>query len=700
VCKKLDDNSSKHGLEHMDHEDHKKMSECVVCGAKLGKQHRMGGEHIHSSMINDLKKRFWISLLFTVPILILSPTIQELIGLGNLLRFTGDFYLLFILSSVVYFYGGYPFFKGFFNEIKMRTPGMDMLISVAITSAYIYSSAVVFGLVGDVFFWELATLIDIMLVGHWLEMKSVMGASKALEELVKLMPSTAHKVLNDMSTTDIPLDELVIGDHVIIKPGEKVPADGIIINGTSNIDESMITGESVPIFKEVSAEVIGGSINGDGSVTVEVKKIGNDSFLSKVITLVEEAQASKSRTQNLADRFAVWLTIIALSGGFLTLLVWLGITNFGFEFALERAVTVMVIACPHALGLAIPLVVAVSTSLSASNGLLIRNRASFERARDIDAIIFDKTGTLTEGKFGVTDVINLSGEYNENDLIKYAASLESYSEHPIAKGVVSSAKEIFEVENFKSIPGKGVNGIINSKNVELISPGYLKELGINISNEKVDKLLSEGKTIVFLIINGEIKGAIALADIIRDESKKAVKEFKSMGIECIMITGDRNEVAEWVSNEILLDKYYAEVLPQEKAAKVREIQSKGLVVAMTGDGINDAPALAQADVGIAIGAGTDVAIEAGDVILVRSNPLDAVYIIKLAKSTYNKMFQNLIWGAGYNIFAIPIAAGVLFSYGILLTPAAGVILMSLSTLVVALNSRTLKIEKNHDTNKI
>jgi Cu2+-exporting ATPase len=676
----------------MGHEEHQK-GECVVCGEELDEQHRMKGEHAHSGMIADLMKRFWISLLLTIPILILSPMIQELVGLGTSIRFTGDLYLLFVLSSIVYFYGGYPFFKGFSNEIKSRTPGMDMLITVAITSAYLYSSAVVFGLMGDLFFWELATLIDIMLIGHWLEMKSVMGASKALEELVKIMPSSAHKITSDGSTKDVPLDELNVGDQVIIKPGEKVPVDGVIIKGNTSIDESMLTGESEPIFKEIGAEVIGGSINGEGSVNVEIKKTGKDSFLSQVITLVEEAQASKSKTQSLADRFATWLTIIALSGGFITLLVWWGVTSFGFEFALERAVTVMVIACPHALGLAIPLVVAVSSSLSAQNGLLIRNRASFEKSRDINAIIFDKTGTLTEGKFGVTDIVPLSGEYDEDNILKYAASLESYSEHPIAKGVVKSAKETFEVEDFKSIPGKGIQGKINKKNVEVVSPGYLKELNLDISNEKVDQLYTEGKTIVFVIIEKEIIGAIALADIIRKESKEAIKQFQEMGIQCMMITGDRKEVAEWVSNEIGLDTYYAEVLPQEKAAKIREIQSEGLVVAMTGDGINDAPALAQADVGIAIGAGTDVAIEAGDIVLVKSNPLDAVYIIKLAKSTYKKMFENLAWGTGYNVFAIPIAAGVLYSFGILLIPAVGVMLMSLSTIIVALNSRTLKIEK-------
>ncbi|WP_414469858.1 heavy metal translocating P-type ATPase [Methanobacterium sp. ACI-7] len=680
-------------MKHMHHDEHKEKGKCVVCGQQMEEEHRVHGEHIHTGMLDDLKKRFWISLILTIPILILSPTVQELVGLGESIRFSGDLYILFILSSIVYFYGGYPFFKGFYSQIKSRIPGMDVLITVAITSAYLYSSAVVFGLMGEVFFWELATLIDIMLIGHWLEMRSVMGASRALEELVKLMPSSAHKIVHDGHIEDVPLEDLNVGDHVLIKPGEKVPVDGQIIKGSTNIDESMLTGESQPVFKEVGGEVIGGSINGDGSITVEIKKTGKNSFLSQVISLVEEAQESKSRTQNLADRFATGLTIVALTGGLLTFIAWLVFTTFGSEFALERAVTVMVITCPHALGLAVPLVVAVSTTLSARNGLLIRNRASFERSRDINAIIFDKTGTLTQGKFGVTDIVPLGNEYDEDEVLKYAASLESYSEHPIAKGVVSSANETLNVEDFKSIPGKGVQGEIEGKNVEVVSPGYLKERNISVSSDKVNELSSQGKTIVFVIIEGELKGAIALADIIREESREAIKKLKDMGIQCIMITGDRKEVAEWVANEINLDKYYAEVLPHEKAQKVREIQSEGKVVAMTGDGINDAPALAQADVGIAIGAGTDVAIEAGDVVLVRSNPLDAVYVVKLAKSTYNKMVQNLLWGTGYNVFAIPIAAGVLFAYGIILTPAAGAILMSASTIIVAFNSRFLKIEK-------
>ena len=676
-------------MEQMEQEKAK----CVVCGDELTERHRAEGEHVHSGMIDDLKRRFIICIVFTIPILLLSPFIQETFRIAGYVKFPGDIYVLFILASFVYFYGGYPFFKGFISQIRARTPGMDVLITVAITSAYLYSSAVVFGLGGEVFFWELATLIDIMLIGHWFEMKSVLGASNALQELVRLLPSTAHKVMPDGSTMEVPLNELAVGDQVIIKPGEKVPVDGGIVKGSSSVDESMLTGESEPVFKEVGAEVIGGSINGDGSVTVEIKKTGKDSFLSQVIKLVEEAQASKSHTQNLADRFAMWLTIIALISGFSTLIVWIIMTSLGFEFALERAVTVMVAACPHALGLAVPLVVAVSTALSAQNGLLIRNRASFEQSRDINAIIFDKTGTLTLGKFGVTNVVPLSNEFNENEILKYAASLESYSEHPIAKGIVNSAKEKINVDDFKSTPGKGVQGKINEKLVEIVSPGYLRESNISISNEKVNELSSQGKTVVYLIIEGELKGAIALADIIRPESKEAINQLKDMGIQCIMITGDRKEVAEWVSKEIGLDKYYAEVLPKEKAAKVQEIQSEGLTVAMAGDGINDAPALAQADIGIAIGAGTDVAIEAGDVVLVRSNPLDVLYIVKLSKATYRKMIENLVWGTGYNVFALPIAAGILYTYGILLTPAEAAILMSISTIIVAFNSRFLKVEK-------
>jgi len=602
--------------------------------------------------------------------------IQRLIGLSNFIRFSGDLYLLFALSSFVFFYGGYPFLKGLFDEVKLSKPGMMTLIATAITTAYLYSSAVVFGLGGKIFFWEIVTLIDIMLLGHWIEMKSVMGASKALEELAKLMPSNAHKLMENGSIKDVPIDDLMVGDRVVVKPGEKIPADGKVVEGETSVNESMLTGESRPIPKKIANKVVGGSINGEGSITVEVKKIGKDSFLSQVIELVREAKESKSKTQDLANRAALWLTVIALSVGGITFFIWLAIMSKGFAFSLERAVTVMVITCPHALGLAVPLVVAVSTAISAKNGLLIRNRVSFERARNIQAIIFDKTGTLTEGRFGVTDIVTFKKSIDKEEILKYAASVEAHSEHLIAKGIIASSKEIFPVEGFRAIPGKGAEGKVNGKDVKVVSSGYLREHNISFIDEHVERLFSQSKTVVFLMIDGEPVGAIALADIIRPESKKAISMLKKMDIKCMMLTGDNKQVARWVSEEIGLDEYFAEVLPQEKTAKVKEVQSRNLVVAMVGDGVNDAPALAQADVGIAIGAGTDVAIETADIILVKSNPLDVVAIVGLARATYKKMVQNLAWATGYNVFAIPLAAGVLYNSGVLLSPAMGAVLMS------------------------
>ncbi len=645
----------------------------------------------HAHMVADFKKRFWISLILTIPILALSPMIQNFLGLSGAIGFSGDLYVLFALSTVVFFHGGYPFLKGLIDELRSGRPGMMTLIAIAIATAYLYSSAVVFGLEGKIFFWELVTLVDIMLLGHWIEMKSIMGASKALEELARLMPSDAHKLMPDGSVVDIPLGELKVGDRVIVRPGEKVSADGEVVDGETSVNESMLTGESKPVSKRVGSEVTGGAINGEGSITVEVKKTGKDSFLSQVVALVKEAQATKSKTQDLANRAALWLTVIALAGGAITLFIWFVIMNRDFAFALERTVTVMVITCPHALGLAVPLVVAVSTSLSAKNGLLIRNRAAFEKARNIQAIIFDKTGTLTEGKFGVTDIVVFDKATDKEELLKLAASVEIHSEHPIAKGIVASASGHLSVEDFKAIPGKGAEGYVNGKQVKIVSPGYLREKDIAINDKRIEELKSQGKTVVFIMIDEELKGSIALADIIRPESKKAVSKLKEMGIACMMLTGDNAQVAKWVSEEIGLDEYFAEVLPHEKASKVKEVQSRGLVVAMTGDGVNDAPALAQADVGIAIGAGTDVAVETADIILVKSNPLDAVAIIGLARATYRKMVQNLAWATGYNAFAIPLAAGVLYQSGVLLSPAMGAILMSLSTVIVAINARLLKI---------
>jgi P-type Cu2+ transporter len=668
-------------------------------------QQQLGGHQIHGDVhaehqgrhgkheghsVEGFRKRFWISLVFTIPVLVLSPMLQHWAGLGDTLRFPGDIYLLFVFSSFIFFYGGYPFLKGLLNELGDRRPGMMTLIAVAISTAYVYSSAVVFGLKGEVFFWETATLIDIMLLGHWIEMRSVLGASRALEELAKLMPSDAHKIMPDGSTREIPLTDLVSGDRVLVKPGEKIPADGDVVGGESSVNESMLTGESNPVHKKEGARVIGGAINGEGSLTVQVSRTGKDSFLSQVIDLVRQAQESKSRSQDLADRAALWLTVIALVGGAVTLIVWLLVAGQTFSFALERTVTVMVIACPHALGLAIPLVVAVSTALSASHGLLIRNRNAFEQARKLQAVIFDKTGTLTQGQFGVTDVRRFGVGLTDVELLQFAAAVEAHSEHPIAQGIIRSADSVAPVEEFKAIPGKGAQGRVKGRQIQVVSPGFIREKNLNVDDDGVARLSEQGKTVVYVVIDGKVSGAIALADIIRPESKNAIATLKRMGIRTMMLTGDNKKVAKWVSDELSLDEYFAEVLPDQKAQKVKEVQSRGLMVAMTGDGVNDAPALAQADVGIAIGAGTDVAVEAADIVLVRSNPEDVVNMIMLARATYKKMVQNLAWATGYNAFAMPLAAGVLYSFGILLSPAMGAVLMSLSTVIVAINARLLR----------
>lgn len=676
-------------MTHTNHGDHPGHILEKKAGRPAGPS-SMHTDH-HANMIEDFRKRLILSLIITVPILILSPMIQHFIGLGDSFRFTGDSSLLFALASIVFFYGGGPFLKGLLDELKKRQPGMMTLIATAITTAYVYSSAVVFGLEGMSFFWELATLIDIMLLGHLIEMKSVMGASNALEELGRLMPSEAHKVSPDGSVADVPVSSLSIGDRVIVKPGEKIPSDGEVIEGESSVNESMLTGESKPVGKRNGSRVIGGAMNAEGSLTVRVDKTGEASFLSQLITLVREAQQSKSHTQDLANRVATWLTVIALSGGAVTFFAWFTLLQKDLSFGIERAVTVMVISCPHALGLAVPLVVAVSTALAAGSGLLIRNRAAFEKARNIQAVIFDKTGTLTEGKFGVTEVILLSGDIDRDTLLNYAASVESRSEHPIAQAIVSSAAVSLPVENFRAIPGKGAEGIVEKREVKVVSPGYLRLNGLAQDRKELEDLSSQGKTVVFVMVDGSVKGAIALADIIRPESKEAISKLKSLGVRCIMLTGDNKQVARWVSDEIGMDEYFAEVLPQDKVQKVKEVMGRGLVTAMTGDGVNDAPALAGADIGIAIGAGTDVAIETADIVLVRSNPLDVVAIIGLARATYRKMIQNLAWATGYNVIAIPLAAGVLYKAGILLSPALGAVLMSLSTVIVAINARFIKV---------
>lgn len=643
-------------------------------------------EH-HKHMVADFRKRFWVSLILSLPIIVLSGFIQDIFNFT--LGFPGDTYFVLGLAVIIYLYGGKPFFTGMHSELSSKNPGMMTLVAIAISVAFIYSAVVVFIPSGDPFFWELVTLIDVMLLGHWVEMRSVLGASKSLESLAKLIPSEAHKKMKNGEYENVSVETLEKGDVVLVKPGEKIPVDGEIISGASSVNESLVTGESQPVEKTTGDTVIGGAVNGEGSLELRVEKIGKDSYVHQVIELVKQAQQSKSHTQDLANTAARWLTVIGIGAGLITFIAWLVVQNGDFGFAIERAVTVMVITCPHALGLAVPLVVAVSTSLSAKNGLLIRDRAAFERMRKVTAVVLDKTGTLTKGEFGVTDVLSFSHEYSENEIVSLAAGVESHSEHPIAHGIVSYVEKIPQVTSFTSIPGKGAEATVNGKNIKVVSPGYLNEQSITI-NEDISSV-SKGKTVVYVLEDSTVIGVIALADVIREEAKNAIDQLHDRGIKTIMLTGDNFEVAEWVAGELGLDEYFAEVLPDEKSSKIAEIQKEGEVVAMVGDGVNDAPALATADVGIAIGAGTDVAIETADIILVKSNPQDIVHIFSLAEKTYAKMIQNLFWATGYNVIAIPMAAGALISYGVILSPAIGGLLMSISTVIVAVNATLLSL---------
>lgn len=673
--------------QHHQNSDTTKMDHSQMSHSGHNPGHGQMGHDHHRMMIEDFKRRFWITLVLTFPILFLSPMIQGFFGFEY--SFPGSNYVLFVLSSVVYFYGGWPFIKGFWDEVKQGAPGMMTLIAMAISVAYFYSSATVFGLPGMDFFWELATLIVIMLLGHWIEMKSVLGASKSLELLVSMMPAEAHRMKGD-TVEDVKLEDLQKDDIILVKPGEKVPADGLLLEGAGYLNESMLTGESKPAKKEVNDKVIGGSINGNSSLKVKIEHTGKDSYLNKVITLVQEAQNAKSKMQNLSDKAAKWLTYIALAVGFGTLAVWL-LLGFPFVYALERMVTVMVITCPHALGLAIPLVVAISTAVSAQNGLLIRNRTAFEESRKITTLLFDKTGTLTKGNFDVTRIESVDKAYTPEEILRLASALEQRSEHPIAVGVMRKVKEdgitVPKPENFQAITGKGVEATVEGKMVKVVSPGYLREAGITVP-ASADSDASE--TIVYVLVDGKLAGFIALADEIRPESKEAIAIFKRNNIKVLMATGDNEKTAKAVSEKLGLDGYYAEVLPHQKVDIVKKLQAAGEFVAMTGDGVNDAPALAQANVGIAVGSGTDVAAETADIILVNSNPQDIANLILFGKATYRKMIQNLVWATGYNVFAIPLAAGVFYSYGFVLGPAVGAVFMSLSTIIVAVNAQLLK----------
>ncbi|OJW81520.1 MAG: ATPase [Bacteroidetes bacterium 46-16] len=651
----------------------------------------MAGHDHHAMMIADFRKRFYVVLVLTVPIMLLSTMIQHFMGVQW--QFPGAQYILFALSSIVFFYGGWPFLKGLADEVKSKNPGMMFLIGFAITVAYAYSVAIVFGLEGMDFFWELATLILIMLLGHWIEMKSVAGASKELELLVQLMPAEAHMVMPGM-VHDVKTDTLKENDIILVKPGEKVAADGIILEGDSYLNESMLTGESKPVQKIKGDKVIAGSINGNGSIKVTVSHTAKDSYLSQVVKLVDDAQKSKSKTQLLADTAARWLTVIALVTGVGTFLYWY-FTGQSLAFAMERMVTVIVICCPHALGLAVPLVVAKSTALSAKNGLLIKNRTAFENARKISTIVFDKTGTLTVGKFEVSKIVALQQGITEKEVVRLASALEQQSEHPIATGILQKAKDLSvtipAAENFQAITGKGVEATVEGKMVRVVSPGYLKVSSLSIP---AGFTANDTETVVFIIVDDHLAGYIALSDEIRTESFSAIKTLKENHIKSILLTGDNAKVAKSVSATLGMDSFIAEVLPHQKLEKIKELQSKGEFVAMTGDGVNDAPALAVADIGIAVGSGSDIAAETAGIVLVNSNPKDVVSLILFGKATYRKMIQNLIWATGYNVIALPLAAGILYKQGILLSPAAGAVLMTVSTVVVAINASMLKVKKS------
>lgn len=641
----------------------------------------------HSNHTKEFKTRLWISLIITVPILLLSETIQTWLGL-TWLQVPLQNEILLVLSAVIFVYGGWPFLKGMAQELKSRQPGMMTLIGTAISVAFFYSAATVLVLPGMDFFWELATLIDVMLFGHWIEMKSVLGASRALEELVRVMPTNA-RVLRDGEIVEVSVAELKAGDVVLVRPGEKIPSDGIVVEGESAVNEALLTGESAPVQKLPKSAVIGGAINGEGSLKVRIEKTGEATYLAQVVNLVKQAQQSKSRTQDLANRAAALLFYTAISVGLVTFLVWAYFVGTGI--ALERSVTVLVIACPHALGLAIPLVVALSTSITARSGILIRNRKAYELVKDIDVVVFDKTGTLTEGKFGINTVI---AYVPEGELLTKTASVEQYSEHIIAKAIVNYAKEqgvtAQSASDFKALPGKGAYGKVDGVEIYVGSPGLLKELQVEASDERVAALEGQGSTLIFTVIGGKLAGVFALSDKIRGESKEAAEKLMALGVKVYMLTGDSNQVAQSVAKNLGITDYFAQVLPDQKAERISMLQAKGYRVVMVGDGINDAPALVTADVGVAIGAGTDVAIESADIILVKNDPRAVLRVVELSKRTYSKMVQNLWWAAGYNIVAIPLAAGVLYGYGVLLPPAVGALLMSLSTVIVAVNSQTLR----------
>ncbi len=658
--------------------------------------HEDHGDHVdHTGHEEMFRRRFWVSLFLSIPVLLYSPLIQRFFGFSAP-AFPGSEWVAFALSVVIFFYGGLPFLQMAIPEIKRRTPGMMSLISLAISVAFVYSVIAQFTGLGEPFYWELVTLIDIMLLGHWMEMRSIRQASRALDELAKLMPDTAERIRPDGTVETVPVSALRVGDIVLVRPGASIPADGEVVEGESHVNEAMITGESVPVAKGPGSQVIAGTINGEGSLRVRVTAVGEDTALAGIMRLVEEAQKSKSQTQVLADRAAGWLFYIALGVAALTAVGWTIATGFNVD-VLKRVVTVLVIACPHALGLAVPLVVAVTTALGAKNGILVRDRLALERAKDVDVILFDKTGTLTEGRFGVVGIGLADPEDDADAALALAAAVEGDSEHLIAQAIRQAAEEkslpLPAVEGFQALKGRGVQAQVNGRTVYVGGPRLLEMLGLEVPpglQAFVHEAEQNAQTVVYLVDGDRVRAAFAVADRIRPESFEAVRRLKEMGKQVAMLTGDSRAVAQAVARRLGIEMVFAEVLPEHKDQKVAELQAQGYRVAMVGDGINDAPALVRADVGIAIGSGTDVAVASAGIILVRSNPLDVVKIILLSQASYRKMMQNLWWAAGYNIVALPLAAGVLAPWGVDLSPAIGALLMSLSTIVVAVNAQGLR----------
>jgi Cu2+-exporting ATPase len=683
------------GKSHMEEHDHTAHDSHAGHEAHAGD----GGHDRHAGhSVEMFRNRFWICLILTIPVLAYAEGLWEVFGL-EAPALPGGRYVSFALGTVIFLYGGSVFLRSAVGELGARMPGMMTLVALGITAAYLYSAATTFFVEGEGFYWELATLVDVMLLGHWIEMRSIGRAGEALTELAGLLPDTAERVV-DGGVEEVAVAGLSAGDTVLVRPGARVPADGTVLEGETHVNEAMLTGESRPVGKREGDEVIAGTVNEEGSLRVRVAKTGEETALAGIMRLVREAQASKSRAQDVADRAAMWLFYVAVGAGTVTALAWgLLAAERGADFVVERAVTVVVIACPHALGLAVPLVIAISTSLSARSGLLVRNRLALEQAREVDVVVFDKTGTLTRGELGVVGIVT-SGGRSDDEVLALAAGLEADSEHALARAIVAEARRrnvtAERVKSFEALKGRGVRGMVDGEEIHLGGPRLLESLGTAPAGDlqdAVERWSDEGKTVVSLVEAGKVSAVFALADVIRDESSDAIARLKKSGIRVAMITGDSEDVARWVARELALDEYFAEVLPENKAARVKDLQAQGNVVAMVGDGVNDAPALVQADVGIAIGAGTDVAIESADVILVRDDPRDVARVVDLSRASYRKMIQNLVWATGYNAVALPLAAGVLAPWGILLPPAVGALLMSVSTVVVAFNAQLLRRDR-------